>query len=526
MKLYWAREVREADRIAIEEAGIPSLTLMENAARAVVETLFAEMGGRLAGRVAVLCYKGNNGGDGMAAARLLRERGVAAEVLLTCSPKVLSGDAAVQFQRLNDAGVPFAVLEGEGGLERLRETLQGSTLAVDALLGTGFSGALGGVLASCVEVLNRWGGEVVAVDVPSGLSGDGFVPEGTAVRASLTLTLALPKPCLFTPEGAAFAGRVRVLPIGIPEEVTARVEAAGETLDARWARPFFLPRRPDAHKGDTGKLLLVAGSRGKGGAAVLAARGALRAGAGLVTVAVPTSVQPAVAASLPEAMTLPLPETAAGTLSMDALTPLLGFANGVQAAALGPGLGTEAETAALVHALYEALACPLVVDADGLNAFVGRSSLLTRHHGPRLLTPHPGEMARLLGISPSEVLRRRYVLVPERAREWGTAVLLKGYRTLVASPSGWWALNLSGGPHMAGPGFGDVLTGAAASILVRLANPFQAGCLAAYWHGAAADLAFEKLGGYGLLASECADALPSVEGALRRAPQRENGKGP
>ena len=526
MKLYWARDVREADRIAIEEVGIPSLTLMENAARAVAEALFAEAGGCLAGRVVVLCYKGNNGGDGMAVARLLRERGVAVEVLLACPPEALSGDGAVQFQRLAPAGVPFAVLQGEEGLQRLRRTLDGASLAVDALLGTGFSGVLGGFLASCVEVLNRWEGVVAAVDVPSGLSGDAFVPEGTAVKASLTLTLALPKPCLFTPEGAAFAGRVRVLPIGIPEEVTSRVAVAGEALEARWARPFFHPRKPEAHKGDTGRILLMAGSRGKSGAAVLAARGALRAGAGLVTVATPASVQPVVAASLPEAMTLPLPETAAGTLSMDALTPLLHFAEGVQAAALGPGLGTEAETAALVHALYEAMACPLAVDADGLNAFAGLSSRLALHRGPRLLTPHPGEMARLLGISASEVLRRRYALVPEKAREWGVALLLKGFRTLVAGPSGSWALNLSGGPHMAGPGFGDVLTGVAAALLARLEDPFEAGCLAAYWHGAAADRAFEKLGGYGLLASECADALPAVEGALRRSPGGGDGKAP
>lgn len=526
MKLYWAREVREADRIAMEEAGIPSLTLMENAARAVTEALLAEAAPRLEGRVVVLCYKGNNGGDGMAVARLLRERGVAAEVHLACPPEALSGDAAVQFSRLVPAGVPFAVLEGEAGLQRLRRSLEGAALAVDALLGTGFSGALGGYLASCVEVLNRWGGYVAAVDVPSGLSGDAFVPGGTAVKARLTLTLALPKPCLFTAEGAAFAGQVRVLPIGIPEEVTARVAVAGEALEAGWARPFFPPRRPEAHKGDTGKILLVAGSRGKGGAAVLAARGALRAGAGLVTVAVPASVQPAVAASLPEAMTLPLPETAAGTLRMDALTPLFAFAEGVQAAGLGPGLGTEAETAALAHALYETLACPLVVDADGLNAFAGLSPRLAHHRGPRLLTPHPGEMARLLRMETSEVLRGRYALVPDKAREWGAAVLLKGYRTLVAGPSGEWALNLSGGPHMAGPGFGDVLTGVAAAVLARSLDPFEGGCLAAYWHGAAADRAFETLGGYGLLASECADALPAVEGALRGSLPQGDGTAP
>jgi NAD(P)H-hydrate epimerase len=515
MKLYWSRDIREADRIAIEDAGVPSLTLMENAAAAVVHALTAEVPERLSGTVAILCGKGNNGGDGMAVARLLKGQGVDARVLLAASPNTLSGDGRVQFEKMEAAGVPWTPVWGEAGAEACRKGLEPASLAVDALLGTGLSGPARGHMASLIETLNAWGGAVASVDVPSGLSGDALAPFGPTVRADLTLTLAMAKPCLFTPEGAPLCGTVLVLDIGIPQEAARRVAPAGEALDSRWAASLARPRGDGAHKGEAGHVLLVAGSRGKSGAAVLAARGALRAGAGLVTVATPASVQPVVAASLPEAMTLPLPETADGTLSMDALTPILDFCGGADALGLGPGAGGTAETGALLEVLYARVPRPMAVDADGLNAFAGRAARLKVHAAPRVLTPHPGEMGRLLGVPAAEVAAGRYRLVPEAAEEAGAVFLLKGFRTLLAAPGRPWRLNLTGGPHMAGPGFGDVLTGVVAALLARAVDPFDAASLAAWWHGAAADLASRRLGGYGLLASECADALPEVEGALR-----------
>ncbi len=515
MKLYWSRDVREVDRISIEEMGIPSLRLMESAAAAIVDALGKELPERLTGRVAVLCGRGNNGGDGMAVARLLKERGVGARVLLAAEPATLSGDGRAQFEKMEAAAVPWTPAWGEAGPEALRRSLEGSSLAVDALLGTGLSGPARGGAASLIEILNAWGGTVAAVDVPSGLSGDALAPFGPTVRADLTLTLGLAKPCLFTPEGAPLCGTVRLLDIGIPQEAVRRLTPVGEALDLPWAASFARPRPPGAHKGDTGRVLLVAGSRGKSGAAVLAARGALRAGAGLVTVAIPASVQPVVAASLPEAMTLPLPETADGTLSMDALTPILGFCTQADALGMGPGVGGTAETSALMEALYAQASLPAVVDADGVNAFAGRSDRLRVHAGPRVLTPHPGEMGRVLGMPAADVLTGRYRLIPEVAEKAGAVLLLKGYRSLLAAPGRPWRLNLTGGPHMAGPGFGDVLTGIAAALLGRGEEAYDAASLAAWWHGAAADLAFQRLGGYGLMASECADALPGVEGSLR-----------
>jgi len=515
MKLYWSRDVREADRIAIEEMGIPSLRLMENAAAAIVDALYEELSDRMTGAVAVLCGRGNNGGDGMAAARLLKERGVDARVLLAAEPDRLCGDARVQFDKLEAAGVPWTPAWGEPGLEACRKGLEASSLAVDALLGTGLSGPARGSTASLIETLNAWEGTVAAVDVPSGLSGDALAPFGPTVRADLTLTLALAKPCLFTPEGSPLCGTVRRLDIGIPEEAVRRLTPAGEALEVTWAASFARPRPSCAHKGDAGRVLLVAGSRGKSGAAVLAARGALRAGAGLVTVATPASVQPVVAASLPEAMTLPLPETADGTLSMDALTPILDFCSQADALGLGPGVGATPETRALMEVLYAQARLPAVVDADGINAFAGRPERLQVHAGPRVLTPHPGEMGRVLGLPAADVAAQRYRLIPEAAERAGVVLLLKGYRSLLAAPGSPWRLNLTGGPHMAGPGFGDVLTGIAAALLGRGEEAYDAASLAAWWHGAAADLAFRKIGGYGLMASECAEALPQVEGSLR-----------
>jgi ADP-dependent NAD(P)H-hydrate dehydratase / NAD(P)H-hydrate epimerase len=516
MKLYWARDVREADRIAIEAMGIPSLSLMENAARVVVRELVRLLPDPLAGRVAIVCGKGNNGGDGMAVARLLKGAGYLPEVLLLADPASLSGDARAQYDRLEGGGVPVRLLFGESDLEALEGRLAEADLVVDALLGTGLGGPVRGLYARAIAAINASGAFVVSVDIPSGLSGDALLPDEPAVHADLTLTLALPKPILYTPEASGLCGEVRLLDIEIPPAASAQLPVAGEFLDAAWAGPFFSARRAVAHKGDLGRLLIIAGGRGKSGAAVLAARGALRAGAGLVTVACPASSQPVVAGSLPEAMTLPLPETAEGTLSMDALIPLLKALKEVDAAAMGPGLGQFPETSALCREVYGLCPVPMVVDADGLNAFAGRPGNLTGHAAARILTPHPGEMARLAGGDAASVLAERYTLVPQWAETWNGTVLLKGHRTLVASPGRPWRMNGTGGPHMAGPGFGDVLTGVIAALLGRGLGDADAASLGAWWHGAAADVAAEGLGGYGLLASECADALPLVEGEMRR----------
>lgn len=514
MRLYTAASMREIDRRAIEGMGLPSLSLMENAAQAIVGAIRARYAPQAWGRVVILCGKGNNGGDGLAVARILKGLGASPEVLLFSPEGSLSGDAAVQLQRAREAGVP---LEAAPAGAALCQRLSSADLLVDALLGTGTQGAPQGALAEAVAAVNASGILRISVDIPSGLSGDRLAPHGPAVRADLTVTLGFAKPVLFTPEGAPFAGEVVVADIGIPTEAADGQPVAGEALNWDWARPLFAPRPPTAHKGSCGRVLLVAGSLGKAGAAVLAARGALRAGAGLVTVAVPEPVQVAVSTALPEAMVVPLPATREGSLSMDALTPLFSLAEGCDTCGIGPGLGSVAETAALARELYAGVPLPAVVDADGLNALAGQGAGLRRHAGPRVLTPHPGEMARLTELPAPELLQRRYEWVPEKAAAWEVTLLLKGFRTLVSDGKAPWRMNLSGGPHMAGPGMGDVLTGILAVLLARGLSPLDAASLGAWWHGAAGDLAFQRVGGYGLLASEVADALPAVEGRMRGA---------
>lgn len=518
MRLYSASAVRRIDAAAIGGMGVPSLRLMESAGDAVVRALLRRFRDELGGGAVILCGKGNNGGDGMVVARLLRRAGYAPRVLLLSPPDSLSGDCAAQFQRLGTAGVEWEVLSGSDDLPLLRSRLAHAGLAVDAILGTGTQGAVHGWFATAIEALNGADLPVVSVDIPSGLPGDGLSPVGPCVRAGLTVTLALPKACLYTPECAPHCGEVIIADIGIPPEAARGEAPAGEALDADWARPFFRPREMGTHKGDCGRILLVAGGRGHGGAALLAARGGLRAGAGLLTVAGPGSSVEGLAASLPEAMSLPLPETSEGTLSMDALASLLEAADASDAVGIGPGLGTVPETAALLRELSLRLFRPAVLDADALNALAGHGVAFRNPAAPRILTPHPGEMARLTAKLVPEVLEERYALVPKEAEAWNSVVVLKGVRSLVAAPGKPWRMNLSGGPHMAAPGMGDVLTGVIAALLARGLDPFDAASLGVWWHGAAADLAFERLGGYGLLASEVADALPAVEGALRESP--------
>jgi NAD(P)H-hydrate epimerase len=504
--------MRDIDRRAIEGLGVPSLALMENAAKAVVSVILSKAKERLEGKNVIICGKGNNGGDGLAIARLLLERGARPVVCLLSREAELSGDAAAQLGLARRAGVP--IQEAHGSMEPVKVALEGARLVVDAILGTGTRGAVTGFLAEVIEAVNGSSAFVVAVDIPSGLSGESLAPTGPAVHADITVTLGFGKPVLFTPEGAPFCGDVVVKEIGIPEIASRDIAPAAIALDEQWAHPFFVPRSPTAHKGSCGRVLLVAGSAGKAGAAALAARGALRAGAGLVTVAIPEPAQGALS-PLPETMTLPLPATQEGTLSMNALVPLLDFASQAEAVGIGPGLGSLPETAALIRELYARLPFPMAVDADALNAFAGNEEALCRHAGARLLTPHPGEMGRLAGLGAAEVLASRYALVPDKAALWNSVILLKGFRTLVSDGREPWRINLSGGPHLAGPGMGDVLTGIVTTLLARGMSPLDAASLGAWWHGSAGDEAFARLGGYGLLASEVADALPVIEGRLR-----------
>jgi hydroxyethylthiazole kinase-like uncharacterized protein yjeF len=504
-----AEEMRQADRRATERYGVPSLLLMENAGRGAVDALARVLGPIAGRRIAVVCGKGSNGGDGFVVARHLLGRGARVTAWLVGRVGEVQGDARVNLDALRRADQTVSEVSDTG---RLRAALGEADIVVDALLGTGVRGPATGPIAAAIEAINAAGRPVCALDLPSGLPSDGEAATGPVVRARVTVTFGLPKLGLVLPAGMAHAGRLEVADLGVPRAwlgegiLTALVEAA----DVRTALP---PRPVDAHKGSYGHLLVVAGSVGRTGAAALACLGALRAGTGLVTCATPGSQQPVVAALLSEAMTEPLPETAARTLSMKAVERIGELASRMDAVALGPGIGLDAETQAAVRTLVRDVERPMVVDADALTALAGRPGVCRDAPASRFLTPHPGEAARLLGCGIAEVQADRIASARRLAAESGAVVALKGARTVVSRPDGPVTLNPTGNPGMATGGTGDVLTGIAGGLLAQGVAPVLALSAAVYLHGLAGDVAAETRGEAGLVAGDVAAAIPA---AIRR----------
>ena len=532
MDLVTAAEMRALDCAAIEERQIPSLRLMENAGKAVVQEMVRHFGPLRGKTVTIVSGKGQNGGDGFVVARLLRQQGCTARVALLSPPSALKGDAATTLRRFQRAGgrvhpIPSGVGVGGGPappeagapptridpVSVLGPLLQRSDLLVDAIFGTGLNAPVEGLPATAIQLMNASGRPIVAIDLPSGLDADTGAVLGAAITAMLTVTLACPKRGLYLGVGPNHAGMVRVADIGIPPDLMAAAKIPVTLLDAAQVRPWLPVRSRTAHKGTCGHAGIIAGSVGKTGAATMAALGALRVGAGLVTVATPRSLNDVLEAKLLEAMTVPVPETEARTLSTKALAPLLAFATDKTAMAIGPGIGTHPETKALVHSLLSSLTRPIVLDADGLNAVAGHRELLSTVHAPLLVTPHPGEMARLLEVSTADVQKDRLGAATRLAQEHKVYVVLKGAGTVVAAPDGRLVVNSTGNPGMATAGTGDVLTGMLVGLLAQGLSPWEAACTGVYLHGLAGDLAAADQGETGLIAGDVIQAIPR---AIRR----------
>jgi len=513
--VFSAAEMRNLDRRAITELGIPGVTLMEHAGRGAAAALTAMLPAlgapRRGARVAIVCGKGGNGGDGFVMARWLKRSGQRPIVLVATPPEEITGDAASKLAALRGAGVrPVVVGDAAQAAPRLADT----DVVVDALLGTGARGVPSGVVAVLIEAINASGRPVVALDIPSGLPADGGAPSGPAVRAAATFTFAGLKLGLVTPPGVDLAGRVTVVPIGIDDAEVAR-DVRAWLIDRADVAARFPPRPRDAHKGTYGHLLIVGGSLGKTGAAALAARAALRAGAGLVTAATAASQQPVVAGLLLEAMTEPLAETAAGSVALGARERVLELAAPRDAVAVGPGLGLDPDTQELARGLAQGLDRPLVLDADALTALAGRLELLRGATAPRCLTPHPGEMARMLGVTVADVQRDRLATARHVATTYGVHVALKGASTVVAAPDGRAFMNPTGNPGMASGGTGDALTGILGALLARRMDPADAVVAAVYLHGLAGDLAVARVGEESMIAGDLIEALPAAFAALR-----------
>jgi NAD(P)H-hydrate epimerase len=524
MKALTAAEMQEVDRLTTERFGVPSHQLMESAGKSVAEVFLEQYGYKLPeppGRVAVLCGKGNNGGDGFVVARYLKEEAEQVRVYLFAKPGDLRGDAAKNFERWRELG-EVTVIDSAADWDKAWAEVSSAEVIIDALLGTGIRGAAAGLIGQAIEDVNRLShgataarpGWIVGVDTPSGLPSDGEAAAGPVLKAHWTVTFSAPKIGQLISSQADCCGQLVVRGIGSP---AALVEETGKG-SLRWAGAdefagMPLIRAAEAHKGSYGHLLLAAGSVGKTGAAILAGQTALRGGAGLVTMATPEPALAIVAGAQAEYMTAPLPATREGTLSAAAIRSgsFASLLKGMTVVAIGPGVGQHTETQEFVRNVVAETELPIVLDADGLNAFAGHGDLLPKRKAKFLVvTPHPGEMARLLGSSIAQVQQHRVNTASEAAKKWNAVVVLKGFHSITAAPNGQVFVNTTGNPALAKGGSGDVLTGLLGALIAQFGaeDLVRVVALGVYLHGRAADLLSEQADASGVLAGEVAQAIP------------------
>jgi NAD(P)H-hydrate epimerase len=521
MRILTAAQMRDADRFTIDEIGIPSLVLMENAGRQVVAAIEAAYEALLEGRVALLCGRGNNGGDGFVVARTLLQRGVETLVIVIGTIAEVRGDARLNLDILGRLGVTVVEVSVEQSWELHFSEISKCTLIVDAIFGTGLRSALNGMMETVVADVNASDIPVVSVDLPSGISADTSHLIGDCIDAAMTVTLAAPKLPLVLPPAEAFAGDVVIADIGIPHDVIESVEGPYvELMTPEQIRDIVGPRAADAHKGDFGRVTIVAGSRGKTGAAHLSGLAALRSGAGLVTVATPESCLPIVASMAAEMMTEPLPESDGG-VAAEAVDRVLALQHDVLAC--GPGLGRSPAVGAFVRALLARASVPLVLDADALTVLADDPTVLAgSEERDVIITPHPGEMARLVGRSVEDVQNDRIGIATEFATTHHLYVVLKGHRTLIATPHGRIYINPTGNPGMATGGTGDVLTGMIAAWLAQLLDAEAACRLSVFLHGVAGDLAEAGEGQVSMIATDVVALLGEALTQLQAPPSESS----
>lgn len=507
-KIFMTREqIRKLDAIAMDEVGIPGPVLMENAGRGAA---LAAMRLAPSKRAAVLAGPGNNGGDGFVIARHLVNHGFQVTVYLAVPRKKVKGDALLNLEILDNMGFDIVDVSTPAALADLADRFRSDGFLVDALLGTGVSREVEGHLAELIRAVNRAEIPVLAVDIPSGLDADTGRPLGAAVRATATATFGHLKRGLVIFPGAELAGAVEVIPIGVPGFVSDRAGIDGRIIGEEDVRSLVPRRGADSHKGTFGHLLVLAGTVGKTGAAAMVGRAALRSGTGLVTVATTAYAQPILEAKCLEVMVEHVIERADAPMGQKVARRLAQLLSGKQAAALGPGLTTAPGMAGLVLCAIETLEVPAVIDADGINILAADPAVAGRAKAPLVLTPHPGEMARLLNRTTADVQADRIGAAREAARAHRAVVVLKGARTVVASPDGGVFVNPTGNAGMASAGMGDVLTGVIGGFLAQGVLPLEAALLGVYVHGLAGDRSAERIGAAGLVASDVIDELPRV----------------
>lgn len=517
MKVVTAAEMRQIDQDTIEGVGIPGIVLMETAGSAIVRAI--EQHYPTCRRIGIFAGKGNNGGDGIVIARQLVHAGHDVNLFLVSPQESFTGEACTNLQIAKNLGLWIKEIL-TGAELKSDANIANCELLVDAIFGTGLRGVVRDPIASVINTINSLRTPILSVDLPSGLDANTGHPLGTCVQADRTVTIGLPKRGVLVHPGAEFAGNLEVVDIGFPEQV---IDAQG--IKVNWTTTTqasqWVPPRPSAsHKGTYGRVLVVAGSPGMTGAAALASEAALRAGAGLVTLATPKHLNPILEGLLPEVMTLALPETDAGSLSVSATSAILEFAEKTKSVlAIGPGLSQHPDTVLLVHQLVrenreQALNLRMVVDADGLNALSQVPEVISLLDREAILTPHPGEMSRLTSSSVPSLEADRIRTAQQFASEHNLTLIFKGAPTVTGLPNGDVWINSTGNPGMATGGMGDVLTGIIAGLMAQGVSSERAAVLGVYIHGLAGDMTAEVFGMHGLIASDVLKAVPRAISSL------------
>ncbi|HIE04219.1 MAG TPA: NAD(P)H-hydrate dehydratase [Candidatus Latescibacteria bacterium] len=511
MKLVTGTQMASVDRKAIEEFKIPGLDLMEKAGRAAFRVALDMLKGARGRKVVVVCGRGNNGGDGFVVARLLKGEGAEVRVFLLGERSKVRGDALINLVRAEQVGVQIEEIVGPEGLARLGKVLPNADLVVDAIFGTGFKGKAEGIPAEAISSINSSGKPVLSVDLPSGVEADTGKVHGPAVMADRTVTFGLPKLGQAFHPGKSHCGVLQVADIGFPEEALGSVQAVAEWVTEDEVRAKLPGRPPTAHKGTCGKVAVVAGSVGFTGAAALTAMAALRTGSGLVYLGTPKSLNDILEVKLTEVITRPLPEVRSRRcLALRAAGEVYRLLEETDVLAMGPGLGTYRETVELVGRVVRRLRKPAVLDADALNALSRDPSPLLEREVPLVLTPHPGELSRLMGVPAPEITSDPLRYARETASRFSSVVVLKGAPTVTATPEGMAYVNPTGNEGMATGGAGDVLTGVIASLIGQGLSPEDAAWVGAYIHGLAGDLARDEKGVHGMVAGDILDNVPEV----------------
>ncbi|MEK6531905.1 MAG: NAD(P)H-hydrate dehydratase [Deltaproteobacteria bacterium] len=513
MKLVDAETMRLIDRAAIRTFGMNGLVLMENAGRAVAEVVKREAGDK-PHRILMLAGSGNNGGDAYVAARHLKNAGFNVAVASLARQSGVKADAGINAGIWrNMGGETFPVLSTKD-MERFRTGFLHAGIIVDGIFGTGLSTPVKGVVAEVIGFINRLNKKVISIDVPSGIDSTTGGVLGSAVKAGITVTMALPKLGLYLYPGRSYAGAVEVADIGCPKGLLEKDSIKWNLSTGGLIRSILRPRLSDAHKGSYGHALVIAGSRGKTGAAYLSAMGAMRMGAGLCTIAVPESLNPAMEAKTTEVMTCPVPEAGDGMFGIKSFDAIKGCMKGKSSVVMGPGLGVSDEITGLVERVVMCSGIPVVLDADGLNAVKGDLTALKKAKAELILTPHPGEMARLLNTTAAIVQRDRVSAALRLADDAGATVALKGASTVIALKDGSVFINPTGNPGLATAGTGDVLSGMAAGMAAQGYDVQDAAIASVFLHGLAADEIKNRQGDAGLIATDILNELPRLINSL------------